>query len=95
MNRKGLPPAPEGKNNKFKIMSVFRRQKSSKKEEVVKGEDIEELKLRRSRSVAENEMRSSPAPAKAKGWYFPSPMKVFRHSKASKIVQERSPLHRG
>lgn len=62
--------------------------------------DIEVMKMRRSRSVAAsitsaNEIRSSPAPTKGKGWYFPSPMKVFRHSKASKIVQERSPLHRG
>ncbi|KAJ8448462.1 hypothetical protein Cgig2_022090 [Carnegiea gigantea] len=99
-NRKDLPPAPEGKSNKYSIMSVFRRQKSSKREEMAEVENIEELKLRRSRSVAasitaENEMRSSPAPPKGKGWYFPSPMKVFRHSKASKIVQERSPLHRG
>ncbi|CAN4076245.1 unnamed protein product [Withania somnifera] len=29
------------------------------------------------------------------GWHFPSPMKVFRQSKASKLVHERSPLCRG
>ena len=33
--------------------------------------------------------------SKCKGWFFPSPMKVFLQSKASKIVQERSPLYRG
>lgn len=35
------------------------------------------------------------SPAKSKGWHFPSPMKVFRQSKASKLVHERSPLYRG
>ncbi|XP_015083904.1 uncharacterized protein LOC107027235 [Solanum pennellii] len=35
------------------------------------------------------------SPSKSKGWHFPSPMKVFRQSKASKLVHERSPLYRG
>ncbi|XP_055819417.1 uncharacterized protein LOC129888469 [Solanum dulcamara] len=35
------------------------------------------------------------SPAKSKGWHFPSPMKVFRQSKASKLAYERSPLCRG
>ncbi|KAL2901438.1 hypothetical protein RDABS01_026520 [Bienertia sinuspersici] len=45
-------------------------------------------------SVAESEVKSS---SKSKGWYFPSPMKVFRHShsKTHKVAHERSPLHRG
>lgn len=58
----------------------------------------EKMKLRKSRSVAAgNEMRSSSPAAKGKAWYFPSPMKVFRQSKAWKfVVQERSsPLQRG
>ncbi|KAK6947418.1 hypothetical protein RJ641_000891 [Dillenia turbinata] len=38
---------------------------------------------------------SSSGSSKGKSWYFPSPMKVFRHSKTSKVVQERSPLYRG
>lgn len=103
--RDELPPEiPSEKSNKspsFSILSVFKRQNKSRREKMMEEDDIEELKMRRSRSVAasiaaENEMRSSPAPAaKGKGWYFPSPMKVFRHSKASKVVHERSPLHRG
>ncbi|XP_014520215.1 uncharacterized protein LOC106777188 [Vigna radiata var. radiata] len=32
---------------------------------------------------------------KGRGWFFPSPMKAFRQSKVSKVVQERSPLYRG
>ncbi|XP_040989605.1 uncharacterized protein LOC121237094 [Juglans microcarpa x Juglans regia] len=32
--------------------------------------------------------------AKSRSWYFPSPMKVFRQSKMTKVVQERSPLYR-
>ncbi|XP_074309898.1 uncharacterized protein LOC141644277 [Silene latifolia] len=47
-------------------------------------------KISRSKSVA-----YGSEPVKAKGWYFPSPMNVFRHSKASKVAHERSPLHRG
>ncbi|XP_009804866.1 uncharacterized protein [Nicotiana sylvestris] len=35
------------------------------------------------------------SPSKSKGWHFPSPMKVFRQSKASKLVHERSPMYRG
>lgn len=65
--------------------------------------DLKIRTIRRSKSVAAptafscaggvlEEARS----VKSKGWYFPSPMKVFRHTKTSaKIGQERSPLHRG
>lgn len=59
-------------------------------------DDVEKIKLRKSRSVAVGgRERFSPA-AKWKSWYFPSPMNVFRQSKAAKVVvNERSPLHRG
>ncbi|XP_019190807.1 PREDICTED: uncharacterized protein LOC109185283 [Ipomoea nil] len=61
-------------------------------------ERIEEFTrmMMRSRSVSVA-MTSVPGdPKKAgKGWHFPSPMKVFRQSKAAKVVQERSPLYRG
>nr|GMD81138.1 Nuclear pore complex protein like [Ipomoea batatas] len=52
--------------------------------------------MMRSRSVSVA-MTSGPGDAKkaGKGWHFPSPMKVFRQSKAAKVVQERSPLYRG
>ncbi|KAL4354179.1 hypothetical protein GQ457_06G037300 [Hibiscus cannabinus] len=35
-----------------------------------------------------------PASTKAKSWYFPSPMKVFRQTRGL-VFQERSPLHGG
>ncbi|KAG5134530.1 hypothetical protein AAZX31_09G187200 [Glycine max] len=31
---------------------------------------------------------------KGRGWFFPSPMKAFRQSKVSKVIQEGSPLYR-
>lgn len=38
----------------------------------------------------------SPATVKRRGWYFPSPMKVFRQTKTSKLQKhERSPMGRG
>ncbi|KAK9716205.1 hypothetical protein RND81_06G218200 [Saponaria officinalis] len=49
-------------------------------------------KMTRSRSVADGGLVA--APAKGKGWYFPSPMKVFRHVKAAKVAHERSPMRR-
>ncbi|KAK3434764.1 hypothetical protein EUGRSUZ_D02205, partial [Eucalyptus grandis] len=57
--------------------------------------------MRKSRSVA---VGSNPlggvgggaAPAKGRSWHFPSPMKVFRQPKMTKVMgQERSPLYRG
>ncbi|KAL1315744.1 uncharacterized protein LOC107487197 [Arachis duranensis] len=53
--------------------------------------------MQKSRSVAaapsgDRELRPR---SKGKGWFFPSPMKAFRQSKVSKVVQERSPLYRG
>ncbi|XP_023552753.1 uncharacterized protein LOC111810294 [Cucurbita pepo subsp. pepo] len=52
----------------------------------------------RSRSVAVSDSsgRFVRTPAKAKAWYFPSPIKAFRQSKVPKaVLTERSPLHRG
>lgn len=55
--------------------------------------------MRKSRSVAVSdagELLSSPAPpvtSKGSGWYFPSPIKVFRQSRI--LFQQRSPLYRG
>ncbi|XP_027361030.1 uncharacterized protein LOC113869087 [Abrus precatorius] len=54
--------------------------------------------MTRSKSVAvkavsgDGELRPR---TKGRGWFFPSPMKAFRQSKVSKVVQERSPLYRG
>ncbi|KAK9698940.1 hypothetical protein RND81_08G142000 [Saponaria officinalis] len=52
-------------------------------------------KMSLSKSADDAGVVKTPSPATAKGWYFPSPMKVFRHSKASKVAHERSPLDRG
>ncbi|XP_057448634.1 uncharacterized protein LOC130740143 [Lotus japonicus] len=60
------------------------------------GDASQKAVMARSRSVAvfggDGELRPR---TKGRGWSFPSPMKVFRQSKASKVVQERSPLYRG
>ncbi|CAK9142780.1 unnamed protein product [Ilex paraguariensis] len=74
-----------------------------KSSEVVIDNEYERARMMmRSRSVAvpvtsgfgSGDFRSSSRTT-GKGWHFPSPMKVFRHSKVSKVVQERSPLYRG
>ncbi|KAK9076570.1 hypothetical protein SSX86_004904 [Deinandra increscens subsp. villosa] len=54
-------------------------------------------RMMRSRSVAVAAGDGfSPAPAKRRGWYLPSPMKAFRQTKTSKLqLHERSPMHRG
>jgi len=57
--------------------------------------------MKKSRSVAvAGEFGFSPVPVpatgKGKGWNFPSPIKVFRQSRVSKMIfQQRSPLYRG
>ncbi|XP_010505020.1 PREDICTED: uncharacterized protein LOC104781919 [Camelina sativa] len=50
--------------------------------------------MKKSKSDA-GEVLLSPAPvtSKGSGWYFPSPINVFRQSKI--IFQQRSPLYRG
>ncbi|XP_006296059.2 uncharacterized protein LOC17890270 [Capsella rubella] len=53
--------------------------------------------MKKSRSDG-GEVLFSPAPvtSKGNGWYFPSPIKVFRQSRVSKMIfQQRSPLYRG
>ncbi|KAK0589495.1 hypothetical protein LWI29_015084 [Acer saccharum] len=66
------------------------------------GDDVEveeesqrRVMMRKSRSVAV----TTSDYGKSKGgtkWYFPSPIKAFRHTRLSKvIVQQRSPMYRG
>ncbi|KAI9124931.1 hypothetical protein K1719_003547 [Acacia pycnantha] len=73
---------------------------------VLAGESVGDASMRtaatmmtRSRSVALSDSggreRRTTAKGKGKGWFFPSPIKAFRQSKASKVNQERSPLYRG
>lgn len=47
------------------------------------------------RSRGGDDVAAAPAKSKGKGWFFPSPIKVFRQAKAAKVNQERSPLYRG
>ncbi|KAK9120590.1 hypothetical protein Syun_018207 [Stephania yunnanensis] len=94
------------------IWSVFRSSKTKRKEccdgvvVVVEDEDLDRNARRnlhrdaslmtRSKSAGGASGCSDPARLRGRSWYFPSPMKVFRHhSKTSKIVHERSPLCRG
>ncbi|XP_028074505.1 uncharacterized protein LOC114276866 [Camellia sinensis] len=99
------PPAPRNRGNSS-IWSVFTTHKNKREDEEAKRKEVETendyaqrmMTMMRSRSVSvlitsdsgAGDFRNSPA--KGKGWYFPSPIKVFRQSKSSKVVQERSPL---
>ncbi|XP_059656812.1 uncharacterized protein LOC132303534 [Cornus florida] len=78
-------------------------EESLKKSRIIVEEEEEDdysRMMRRSRSVSvpissnsgTGNVRSS---SKGRKWHFPSPMKVFRQTKLSKVVQERSPLYRG
>ncbi|XP_010461105.1 PREDICTED: uncharacterized protein LOC104741878 [Camelina sativa] len=64
-----------------------------------RGDTTKPAVMRKSRSVAvAGESGFSPAmtTGKGKGWNFPSPIKVFRQSRVSKMIfQQRSPLYRG
>lgn len=103
-------PPSAGKTAAFWSVFRFQKSKRGGPDEDVKKvgfEENDDVALRRkmmmrSRSVA------VPMPAtadsvpggvkpssKGRSWYFPSPIKVFRQSKISRIVQERSPLYRG
>ncbi|CAL0331586.1 unnamed protein product [Lupinus luteus] len=100
-------PAPNRSGLARSFLSVFKSQKSSREQdfeakkaltEVNDGDLSSKAVMARSRSVAVlsdsggGELRGK---MKGKGWFFPSPMKAFRNSKVSKVVQERSPLYRG
>lgn len=96
-------PASGGKTSAF--WSVFRSKSKridgeGKKLGFEEKDDVmRRTMMTRSRSVAVPVTSSAVAaeskPARGRSWYFPSPIKVFRQSKISKIVQERSPLYRG
>lgn len=87
-------------SNKSKRHESEDHQREGEKERIVAEEERRRM-MRKSRSVAVTshsgigDLKSSPS-TKGKGWYFPSPMKVFRQTRVSKLVfQERSPLYRG
>ncbi|MBA0737123.1 hypothetical protein Gogos_010599 [Gossypium gossypioides] len=80
--------------------SIFRASNKSKRYE---SEDDQSQGETERRAAADEERRRrmmrksrSVAVTKGKSWYFPSPMKVLRQTRVSKLVfQERSPLYRG
>ncbi|KAK1436321.1 hypothetical protein QVD17_02100 [Tagetes erecta] len=92
------PPLPKVSRSKINFWSVFTVNKSKKCDEHVDGIDEDLNKkddltnvvddnsmMMRSRSVAVG-TGNGFAPAKQKGWYFPSPIKAFRHSKPPRSV---------
>ncbi|KAJ1395635.1 hypothetical protein SESBI_33197 [Sesbania bispinosa] len=104
-------PALNGSRSARSFWSLFKTQKSNRTGEPEQnweakkvlteerdGDVSKKAVMARSRSVAvaavsgDGELRPR---TKGRGWFFPSPMKVFRQSKVSKVVQERSPLYRG
>lgn len=100
------PPQPAGATRSNKtpsFWSVFKTPKSKKAEgggdEVEVDEEEKRRMMRRSQSVGlpflsrfgGGDVRSGSR----RGWHFPSPIKAFRQTKMAKVVQERSPLHRG
>ncbi|XVF52349.1 hypothetical protein PTKIN_Ptkin05aG0011600 [Pterospermum kingtungense] len=88
--------------NKSKRYESEDHQKEAEKERIAaEDERRRRMMMKKSRSVAVTshsgigELKSSPS-TKGKGWYFPSPMKVFRQTRVSKFTfLEQSPLHRG
>ncbi|MBA0820813.1 hypothetical protein Gohar_021864 [Gossypium harknessii] len=80
--------------------SIFRASNKSKRYE---SEDDQSQGEKERRAAADEDRRRrmmrksrSVAVTKGKSWYFPSPMKVLRQTRVSKLVfQERSPLYRG
>ncbi|KAK8710687.1 hypothetical protein V6N13_146000 [Hibiscus sabdariffa] len=81
--------------------SMFKASNKSKRhesEDQQRGEKAriaaEEERTRMMTSYSGNGGSKLPASTKAKSWYFPSPMKVFRQTRGL-VFQERSPLHGG
>ncbi|XP_076940739.1 uncharacterized protein LOC143610030 [Bidens hawaiensis] len=76
-------PLPRVSRSKISFWSVFKLSKTKK------------CDLHYDESSNKSEY-SSPASVKRRGWYIPSPMKAFMHSKTTKLhIHERSPMHRG
>ncbi|XVE57432.1 hypothetical protein DITRI_Ditri04bG0090500 [Diplodiscus trichospermus] len=87
-------------SNKSKRYESEDHQREGEKERIAAEEERRRM-MKKSRSVAVTShsgighSKSSPT-NKGKSWYFPSPMKVFRQTRVSKLVfQESSPLYRG
>ncbi|WOH11526.1 hypothetical protein DCAR_0831013 [Daucus carota subsp. sativus] len=75
------------------FLSLFRGKKGENEEAKTNkvSDDYAEM-MRRSRSVG---VKMPVEAARGRGWSFPSPIKAFRQTKTSRVVQERSPMHNG
>ncbi|KAF8379070.1 hypothetical protein HHK36_028497 [Tetracentron sinense] len=82
----GFRLPPPGNRRKSLFGSVF---KGRKEEEEKKDEEVK--KMVRSKSVGISGYSDSGGEIRNKGWgwYFPSPIKIFRHPKTAKVLQER------
>lgn len=100
------PPTTGGNRGKSSLLSIFKTNKSKKGEEEKENEELTKTSndyarmMNRSKSVSVTLSTNSGAgdvksSSKGRGWYFPSPIRAFRQSKTSKVVQERSPMCRG
>ncbi|XP_042483126.1 uncharacterized protein LOC122063493 [Macadamia integrifolia] len=93
---------PDVSRTRSSLWPVFKSSTKSKKADEIKEEkenlEIEKVNMMRSKSVGISSLsESAGADGKLKGrrWHFPSPMKVFRQPKPTKVVQELPPLCRG
>lgn len=100
------PPTTGGNRGKSSLLSIFKTNKSKKGEEEKENEELTKISndyammMNRSRSVSVTLSTNSGAgdiksSSKGRGWYFPSPIRAFRQSKTSKVVQQRSPMCKG
>ncbi|XP_022772173.1 uncharacterized protein LOC111314822 [Durio zibethinus] len=87
-------------SNRSKGYESEDHQREIEKERIA-ADDERRMMMKKSMSVAmtshssNGDLKSSPS-SRGKGWYFPSPMKVFRPTRISKLAfQENSPLYRG
>ncbi|XP_058086202.1 uncharacterized protein LOC131233496 [Magnolia sinica] len=93
------PPETRSWSSSFaSLLSFLRVEKKKKKADEEKTTTVKQL--RRSRSVGfscySDSDEISGRDARLRGWgWLPSPIKVFRQPKTSKVLQERSPLCRG
>ncbi|XP_042504924.1 uncharacterized protein LOC122081750 [Macadamia integrifolia] len=106
-DKDAVAPTPDLSRGRSSLWSVFksssRKTKKSEEEKEEKPQP-EQVKMRRSKSVGVSvnptissfsEPAGGDSKLKGRSWYFPSPMKVFRQPKTTKVVQEMSPLYRG
>ncbi|KAJ4952291.1 hypothetical protein NE237_029123 [Protea cynaroides] len=96
------PSTPDPSRSRLSFWSVFKSSSKTKKAEEGREEKVKlqamKVRMTRSKSVgisSFSEPAGSDSKLKGWSWHFRSPMKVFRHPKTTKVVQELSPLYKG